>query len=505
VNAAKNAVIFIINKGVFLMPQLLSVFRAARLVGVSRATMQRKIHDEGTLTFEGKINSDDLLQLFPQTTLIHDSEYERVENIKKHAFAKRVQERLLPDVDVLAERVAELGRELAFNRAHLAQYQSIVEQITLHLSDNENSPAHKEIHGLIHWIKETLSEPPMPNDPRRDLFTHDTVLRIMAAQIKIQPSNHEFWLEGSETLLDAGIRSGLALNYGCTSGSCGLCKARVISGEVKKIQHHDYVLSEAEKNRHYVLMCSCTAVHDVVLEALEASSENDIPTQEIITKIKSIEQRNDNMLILHVQTPRIQRLRFLAGQFVTLSLNDCLSADYFIASCPCDDRNLLFHIPISADNDFAQALLNNSQKGGSVTVVGPRGHFLLNENSQRAQYYLAYGAGFAPIKSLIEHAIALDTPDDMVLFWAEEDSRHLYANNLCRSWHDALENFHYQPVIQGDIVSAFIATALQLKQPLEDADVYIAGPLAWAEKTGAQLLAAGLRSEQLTITAVESR
>ena len=62
----------------------------------------------------------------------------------------------------------------------------------------------------------------------------------------------------------------------------------VISGSVKKTQHHDYVLSEAEKNMNYVLMCSCTAVSDLVLEALEAKGEDDIPTQEIATMITAL-------------------------------------------------------------------------------------------------------------------------------------------------------------------------------------------------------------------------
>ncbi|MBN4079031.1 2Fe-2S iron-sulfur cluster binding domain-containing protein [Beggiatoa alba] len=481
------------------MPQFLSVFRAARLIGVSRGSLQRRIHDAGIKTFEGKIKVDDLLALFPRNQLEYDSEYERVQNIKNHAFAKRVRERLLPDADVLAERVSELGRELASTRARLAQHQTILDQVTTHLRETEEAPTKKEIHGLLHWIKGTLAEPPMARDPRRDLFTNDTVLRIMAAHIKIQPSNHEFWLEGSDSILEAGVHSGLALNYGCTSGNCGLCKARIISGEVKKIQHHDYVLSEAEKNMNYVLMCSCTAVSDVVLEALEASSENDIPTQEIITKVKSIEQPTDNMLIMHVQTPRIQRLRFLAGQSVTLSLSESLSDDFSIASCPCDDRNLLFHIPCDTESPFAQALLNETKKGDEITLVGPHGHFLFNEESKRPQLYLAYGAGFAPIKSLIEHAMALEIPATMDLFWGVDKKENLYINNLCRSWHDALENFNYHPVIKEDAVERL----LKHQDKLEDVDIYIAGPKISVEKAGERLLAAGLPNEQLMITAID--
>jgi CDP-4-dehydro-6-deoxyglucose reductase len=406
---------------------------------------------------------------------------------------------LLPNADVLANRVSDLGRELASTRAHLAQYQTILDQVTVRLREASEAPSKKEVLGLLHWIKTTLAEPPMPSDPRKDLFVNDTVLRIMAAHIKIQPSNHEFWLEGSDSILEAGVRSGLALNYGCTSGNCGLCKARVISGEVQKIQQHDYVLSEAEKNMNYVLMCSCTAVTDVVLEALEASSESDIPTQEIITKVKRIDQPMDNVLIMHLQTPRIQRLRFLAGQSVTLSFDDNTSGNFSIASCPCDDRNLLFHIPRNSNPSFVQRLIGNTAKGTEITVIGPHGHFLFNEDSNRPQLYLAYGTGFAPIKSLIEHAMALEIPATMNLFWAVDKQEDLYMNNLCRSWDDALENFNYHPVINQDAIAYLLAHHTNLNE----VDVYIAGPKASMEHAGERLLAAGLPDEQLMMTAID--
>lgn len=481
------------------LPHRLPIFRAARLVGVSRGTLQKKIHDEGVDTFEGEILVDDLLTLFPNTQLEKDSEFERVQNIKEQAFARRVREKLAPNVDVLLERISELGRELTNTRAHLAQYQTILDQLVVRLREAGESPTKKEVHGLLHWVKGTLAEPPMPSDPRRDLFTNDTVLRIMAAHIKIQPSNHEFWLEGNDSILEAGVHSGLALNYGCTSGNCGLCKARVISGNVKKIQHHDYVLSEAEKNMNYVLMCSCTAVNDVVLEALEAKDESDIPSQEIVTKVKSIERPTDNMLILHVQTPRVQRLRFLAGQSLSLALKNNLLADYPIASCPCDDRNLLFHIPCATDDEFTQTLLNDSKKGDAITVIGPHGDFLFNEDSKRPQLYLAFGAGFAPIKSLIEHAMALEIPASMDLYWAAEDKEDLYMRNLCRSWDDALEDFSFHPVINEDAVSQLLSK----QNDLSAVDVYIAGPEAHVYSASEKLLAAGLPKEQLMVSATD--
>ena len=63
----------------------------------------------------------------------------------------------------------------------------------------------------------------------------DDMLKVMSAQVTVRPSGHQFAVEGHDTLLQAGLRAGLKLNYGCGNGSCGMCKVRVISGEVARV------------------------------------------------------------------------------------------------------------------------------------------------------------------------------------------------------------------------------------------------------------------------------
>ncbi|MCK7580126.1 MAG: 2Fe-2S iron-sulfur cluster-binding protein [Chromatiales bacterium] len=46
-------------------------------------------------------------------------------------------------------------------------------------------------------------------------------MRVMVAHVHLLPSRHEFFVEGSDTLLEAALRAGLALNYGCSNGNCG--------------------------------------------------------------------------------------------------------------------------------------------------------------------------------------------------------------------------------------------------------------------------------------------
>ena len=54
----------------------------------------------------------------------------------------------------------------------------------------------------------------------------------MAFQVTNQKTGHSFPVENTETVLDAAMRQSRAFSYSCRSGSCGSCKARLISGEV---------------------------------------------------------------------------------------------------------------------------------------------------------------------------------------------------------------------------------------------------------------------------------
>jgi CDP-4-dehydro-6-deoxyglucose reductase len=289
----------------------------------------------------------------------------------------------------------------------------------------------------------------------------------MTAQATVLPSGHEFFVEGAESILEAGLRGGLALDYGCSNGNCGLCKMRVVSGETRKMRHHDYVLSEAEKGLGYVLGCCNTAISDVVLEADEAQGSSDIPIQNIALRIKRIEKPRPEVLIVSARTPRTSRLRFLAGQRATLAIDQVGSGHYPIASCPCDDMNLQFHLALDPGDPLASYLAETAAVNDAVILQGPVGSFVLNENSPHALVFIAEGIGFASIKGLIEHAMALDAAEHIYLFWVGADDDPPYLHNLCRAWNDALDNFDYVPLSasEGERIDDHIETQLQAANP----------------------------------------
>jgi CDP-4-dehydro-6-deoxyglucose reductase len=219
------------------------------------------------------------------------------------------------------------------------------------------------------------------------------------------------------------------------------------------------------------------------------------------------------MLILNLQTPRNNRLRFLAGQNAMLQFGHALSAEFPVASCPCDDRNLQFHIRNLPGNPFSDYVATKLTNGEAVTLEGPKGSFVLHEDSNRPLIFIAFGAGFAPVKSLMEHAMALDVAESLHLYWVVSRAVNLYLSNWPRAWADALDNFQYTPLVAGtDLetaagrqesrVGGLLQRIVDDYSALGGFDVYVAGTESLLDAASKWLLGHGLPDAQLIMGVV---
>jgi CDP-4-dehydro-6-deoxyglucose reductase len=457
------------------MSHFLPLSRVTRLVGISRHALQEMIRGGTLNTFDGMIELNELLRAFPDAKWEDDAELRRVTEIKEKAFGKRVFERAMPDKEVLSARLLELGNEYAATKALLMHYSQVLSWLDEKIDEMEEDQSRETrhaLHSLRAFIVRHLAEMPPDAAKVQAVIAQERILRIMSAQVTIQPSGHEFTIEGNDTLLEAALRAGVSLNYGCSNGNCGECRARLISGEVKKVHAHDYVLSQAEKDAGVILMCSCAAVNDVVIEAGVAGA-HDIPEQQLAARVKSVEAFNPQVAALHLLAPRSQRLHFLAGQSVRLSAQGA-SGEYAVASCPCEERHIEIQILRKPDDAFSELLFGGLKVHDSVEVEGPYGEFVLEDASTRPLVFVAFGVGFAPIKSLIQHAMSLDMAESIDLHWLADDAGH-YQDNLCRSWADALDNFSYIPHAQTTDAATVLANIVRDYPDLHRFDVYAAG------------------------------
>lgn len=326
----------------------------------------------------------------------------------------------------------------------------------------------------------------------------------MTFRVELHPSGRVFEVAPGDTLLDAGLRAGFALSYGCSGGNCGLCRARVVTGTVAKAHPHDYVFPEYERAQGWILLCSCTPQSDLVLEAGVAFRPEEIVEQDLITRVKAITSLTDKVRLLHLQTPRSTRLRFLAGQTVVLGTEDALQAEFPVASCPCDDRNLQFHVRDVADDAFATRVFRGMKAGDTLTLRGPHGHFVLDPDSARPIILLACNSGFAPIKSVAEHAMQLERAPTIHLYWLATTPGGHYMANRCRAWMDALDNFSYTEAdaesLQGPNIQPFLTQISADYPALSGYDIYLAGPEPFVAQAREALIGAGAMSAHLKST-----
>lgn len=73
-----------------------------------------------------------------------------------------------------------------------------------------------------------------------------------------------FAADGNAPVLDGALAGGARLNFGCRMGSCGMCCARLVEGEVD--QSSQIFLTEEQIAQGFVLMCQARPRSDVVLE-----------------------------------------------------------------------------------------------------------------------------------------------------------------------------------------------------------------------------------------------
>jgi len=433
------------------MIDLLSLSRAARLAGVTRAELQRRIRRGEIETFEGQVAVSDLLRVYPSVSLEKTGMLEQVEQIKADAVPRTYgQDTRLPSPEVLVSRIRALSEALVQKVTLVDAQDALLDELRARLAGLDTS-AGGIADELTTWLDARRTEiaTAPAEQGRSQLFAKDTFLRIMSASVKIIPSGHEFFVDGTESILEAAVRSGLRVSYGCSSGNCGECKARVVSGEVWKISEHDYVLSQREKQMGYVLTCSNTAVTDVVLEAAEAHSAADLPEQEIRAQVRKLEPQSSSLMLLHVQTPRTQTLRFMAGQRARLTLETGASAELPIASCPCNGRNLQFSVR-RGDDAFSRDLFEQVSNRELITIKGPYGDFVLDEDSTEPAVFIAIGDGIAPIKSLIEHAVSIDSIEAFHLYWNAAEPAGHYHERWCRALKESLDNFAFTPLVAAD-------------------------------------------------------
>jgi CDP-4-dehydro-6-deoxyglucose reductase len=155
----------------------------------------------------------------------------------------------------------------------------------------------------------------------------------------------------------------------------------------------------------------------------------------------------DDVMVLHLKLPANERLQFLAGQYIEFLLKDGSRRAFSMGNAPHDDEFLQLHVRHVRGGQFTEHVFGKMKERDILRFEGPLGTFFLREDSAKPIVFVASGTGFAPIKSILEHAFRKGVQRPMTLYWGGRRPKDLYMSELPSRWASEHAHFRYVPVV----------------------------------------------------------
>jgi CDP-4-dehydro-6-deoxyglucose reductase len=201
-------------------------------------------------------------------------------------------------------------------------------------------------------------------------------------------------------------------------------------------------LTDQEKAQGKALFCQARPLTDLVVEARTIGAAKDIQVRMLPCRVQKLERLADDVMVIYLRLPANERLQFLAGQYIEFLLKDGSRRSFSMGNAPHDDELIQLHVRHVAGGQFTDHVFGKMKERDILRFEGPLGTFFLREDSQKPIVFVASGTGFAPIKSVIEHALHKNIARPMVLYWGGRRPKDLYMDALARQW-----PIKYVPVI----------------------------------------------------------
>lgn len=276
-------------------------------------------------------------------------------------------------------------------------------------------------------------------------------------QLTVHPGPARLLARPGETLLEAGLRAGLALPYDCRAGGCGLCTCTVLNGRVDPGPFQAAALTPAMRARGQALMCCAVALEDVEIEVEGVASlagGDAAAVRRLRGRVHAMQRLSSDLMRLFIALPEGEHLPFAAGQYINIVLADGARRAFSFANAPPDPQlppstaaDLIeLHVRLIPGGRFTTHVFEGMQVGDAIDFEGPLGRFTLAE-SARPVIFVAGATGFAPIKSIVEDAFARGIARPMWLYWGVRRREDLYMAELPERWQREHANFHWVPVL----------------------------------------------------------
>ena len=265
--------------------------------------------------------------------------------------------------------------------------------------------------------------------------------------VLIHPDNRIVAGHEGETLLESALREDIAFPFDCRNGGCGVCKCTVLSGNVDYGVFQPEVLTAQEIAAGKALACCAIPLSDVELEYVPVKTPGGVPVARHRARVVELTRLADDVMQVKLAVMGEAPLRFYAGQYINVLLDNGEKRSFSFATAPHRHDVIELQIRLVKGGRFTTHVFEKMKAGDIVEFEGPLGSFFLRDDSDKPIIFVAGATGFAPVKSMLEHAFHTGVKRAMVLYWGVRSKKDLYLPDLPRQWAAEHPNFRFVPVL----------------------------------------------------------
>ncbi|MGE5097306.1 MAG: cytochrome b N-terminal domain-containing protein [Betaproteobacteria bacterium] len=265
--------------------------------------------------------------------------------------------------------------------------------------------------------------------------------------ISVHPDERIVVARAGETILEAGLRDGMPMPFDCRNGGCGKCKGLIVEGEVRLRPYQESALTAAERDAGQALFCCAEPLEDVVVSYVPVPGARPAEVHVHGARVTALERLAPEVMKVTLLVDEGGRVKWHAGQYINILLDDGAKRSFSFATAPGAGDTIELHVRRIAGGRFTTHVFEQMKPGDRVRFEGPLGAFHLREEETRPILFVAGATGFAPVKSMLEHAFAAKSPRPMTLYWGVRRRADLYAEELARGWAREHPNFKFVPVL----------------------------------------------------------
>jgi len=324
--------------------------------------------------------------------------------------------------------------------------------------------------------------------------------------IRIEPHGRTLRAREDQSVLEVALAAGLNLPHSCRSGHCASCRARLVSGEIHYPNGRTAGLTAEEAASGYVLLCQARPRSDLRVEARLIANASEAEIKTLPCRIARMERLAPDVMQVFLRLPAVEPLQFKAGQYLDVLVDGGKRRSFSIASPPHDSGEIELHVRHVPGGGFTSTLFEKLRAGALLRIEGPIGQFIYRDSTAPA-VLIAGGTGFAPIKSILRHAMERGSERPLHLYWGARHAADLYEEKAVLEWVRQHPNLTFTAVLSeaspgeaeaGHRRTGWVHEAVLADHPdLTGFDVYAAGPPAMVEAVRATFPARGLAEERL--------